>query len=157
MPATEADLAAAKLRLEGIPCFVADRNFGMAAVWTQRMVPLQVHQVDLERAREVLDRPAEPAAEGEYVDEDWRCPKCHRKKVELVPMSRGRKGMMLVAFALLLVPMLLGFLLNMLDLDTAAEALGPIKLPAILTAAALLIVIALSPRKKFCAACDHRW
>src|SRR5687768_17149118 len=86
MSGMEAALAAAKLREERVPCFVADTNIAIADPLVYPNVPVQVHERDLDRARSILNRPAKVEADDEYAEEAWRCGKCHRKTVELVPM-----------------------------------------------------------------------
>ena len=87
MQLTEAELAKIKLESEGISCFISGANTSVAHPFAFNDVRLMVPKVDVERAREILERPADTEMEGEYVDETWRCPKCHRKSIQLLPAS----------------------------------------------------------------------
>src|SRR3954465_14373852 len=87
LPPMEGELAAAKLQSEGIRCYLIDQNISIVHPAMSNEVRLQVAEADLERGREILARPAGADAEGEYVDEPWRCPRCHHKAVDLLPLS----------------------------------------------------------------------
>ncbi len=50
----EADVAAARLRAEGIPCFLSNQGSQFIQTQTMNMVRLHVRSQDIDRAREVL-------------------------------------------------------------------------------------------------------
>ena len=85
----EAQLIAAKLRSEGIPCNLADQH--TAQIYSAMIgidVRLEVFEHDLERARAILEQARAKHAEGEdYLDEDWRCGKCRSRNVQHIPLS----------------------------------------------------------------------
>src|SRR5687768_9619832 len=98
MPHFEANLAAGKLEAAGITCFIEDENISVVNPLVFSEVRLQVAEADLERAAEVLATPSTPAKRdrdddgddnNDYVDEAYRCPKCHKKAVDLLPVSPG--------------------------------------------------------------------
>src|SRR5688500_18537469 len=91
MPSFEANLAAGKLEAAGIACFIADEHISAAHPLALSEVRLQVPEEDLERAAEVLAAPTAPAVsrdaaadDDEYVEEAYRCPRCHKKAVDLL-------------------------------------------------------------------------
>src|SRR5690349_3148943 len=96
MPAPEAAMARAKLDSEGIRSYVAGEDVSGIHPLLFSSVQLQVMEADLERAREVLERPVEDDQEGEYADEPWRCPKCHRKQIDILPLSAGYRRLRFV-------------------------------------------------------------
>jgi rubredoxin len=113
--ATEAGMAQARLAAEGIPAFLDNENvvqFNWMLSAATGGVRVTVHESDLIAARAILTAPPDvakidyrPGAEFRddddesaahnfdaadddgYVEEDWRCPKCHRKQVDLVPLN----------------------------------------------------------------------
>jgi hypothetical protein len=91
LPLNEAELARLKLESEGITCFIAGQHISTVDPSVFHSVELMVNPMDLQRAREILDAPADDAMEGEYVEEPWRCPKCHRKGLEMLPAAGLRK------------------------------------------------------------------
>lgn len=92
MPPMEAEMARVKLELEGVQCFAADSEMARVnPLLGAIQVRLQVREDDLERAREILARPPEDVEEGDYVEEEWRCPKCRRKAFDFLPLTPGRR------------------------------------------------------------------
>src|SRR4051794_12354694 len=91
MPGLEAKLAAAKLESEGIPTFVAGDAINYAHAFIFPEVQLQVRKSDLQRATQVLAQPAALDDDGDYADEEFRCPQCHSKDVALMPPSKLQK------------------------------------------------------------------
>jgi hypothetical protein len=107
LPSFQAQLAKVKLEAEGIQCFVQEENFNVVYPVFFNDVPVQVAETDAEIAKEILDRPADEAAEGEYADEEYRCPKCRRKNVDLVPLSTGWKTFRRTYVIFLVLPLVL--------------------------------------------------
>lgn len=91
MTPMEAELARVKLEAEGVRCFAADAEAARINSLWSIPVRLQVREDEMERAREILARPPEDVAEGEYVEEEWRCPKCRKKTFDLLPLTPGRR------------------------------------------------------------------
>jgi len=92
MPLSEAELARLKLESEGIHCLIAGQHITTMHPLLFHSVELMVNPIDLPHARQILDSPADDTMEGEYVDEPWRCPKCHRKGLEMLPAAGLRKA-----------------------------------------------------------------
>jgi hypothetical protein len=162
MNAMEAELACTKIQSEGIPCFVADRNWATGSYNAILcMASVQVHESDLERARAILDRPPAQDMEGEYVEEDWRCPKCHRKTIDVMPMSRFWKRVFLLFLGLIVVPLaleLVGRAIPEQDWLPSFESLGGFAGPAwIIALATLALTLIFRPRQKHCTSCGHTW
>ena len=96
-PASLAELARIKLEAEGIPCFLAGKNF-IGVYWllasADNGVKLQVRQSDAERAIEILNTHEQTAIDQtEYNDPtphtpDISCPKCNCEDVEYENFSR---------------------------------------------------------------------
>jgi len=107
LPSFQAQLAKAKLQAEGIQCFVQEENVNVVYPIFFSDVPVQVAESDAWRAKEILDRPADEAAEGEYADEEYRCPKCHRKNVDLLPLPKGWRWLRRVYVIVLIFPLIL--------------------------------------------------
>ncbi len=156
MSVMEAELARVRLEAESIPCFLIDREMGAYSTVGGGIIPvkLQVHENDAEMAEEILSRPAPPSAEGEYVDEDWRCPKCHRKTVELVPMSPRRKQARNSFVLLVFLPVPL-ILLQEFGCDFGQVMRWGV-LPWIIVLLALALAL-VHRRKKRCTECGHQW
>ena len=89
--AFEAQLMRMKLESEDIPCFIANTEMVAAQPFLAIPIRVQVRREDVERAREVLDRPPEVVPDEEYVEEPWRCPTCRRKTIDLMPLSRAQR------------------------------------------------------------------
>ena len=102
----EAELAKAKLASEGIRSFISDANLAIMHPLVMGSVHLQVDESDISRAEQILTLPAPTNAEGEYVDEKYRCPKCHTRNVDLLPLTFGWKHTRRLWVLLLLAPLL---------------------------------------------------
>lgn len=70
--ALEADVAAARLRAEGIPCFIANAASQSVLPHLQLLVRLHVRPVDAERARMLLAEAAIDTQESAYAASDNR-------------------------------------------------------------------------------------
>jgi Putative prokaryotic signal transducing protein len=157
----EAQLAHAKLESEGIHCFIAGENTNVAYPLLFNSVELQVLESDVGRANEILDRPADIDAEGEYADEEYRCPRCHRKAVDLLPVSKGIRRLRLGWLGLLLLPILLAAvewalvdpeLIKRLD-----RFVSTFELPWFLLLIVFTLIMLLGKRKKRCSDCGWEW
>lgn len=62
----EAEVAAARLRTEGIPCFIANTHSQSVLPHLQLLVRLHVRPADAERARRVLAEAAIDSQDAEY-------------------------------------------------------------------------------------------
>jgi hypothetical protein len=156
----EADLAKAKLEAHGIPVSLADREMAAVHPLVFSEVRVQIRECDEFRARELLLRPADDD-EGEYVDEDWRCPNCHRKTIDLLPLSRGwqatRAGCLTVALLPLLVPILLTVLALTEWNNQIGDAFWTWFVPWLLLVTALSVALLNARRRKRCRECGHIW
>ena len=157
----EAQLAQAKLESEGIQCYVLDQNIAMTHPLVFTEVKLQVAETDALRAEEILSQPAAADAAGEYADEDWRCPKCKQKKVDLMPLSktgrRARAGcltVLLLPLALLLIEWVFSTPKLTRWIDQTEESL---RFPWVLILIGLAFVVLTLKRHKRCRACGHEW
>jgi hypothetical protein len=110
---TEAALAKSRLEMEGIRAFL-DNEFLVAAHGLLSNatggVKVKVAASDAARARQVLetrhelDEEDRDEADG-YAEETYRCPKCHKKDVDLVPLHP-----VVLLFSIVLLGMPLMFL-----------------------------------------------
>jgi DNA-directed RNA polymerase subunit RPC12/RpoP/uncharacterized protein (DUF1778 family) len=163
MPAFEANLAAAKLGAAGIPAFVADENMSAAHPVLHGQVRLQVEEDNLEAAEAVLDTPAAPASAGtgdedDYVEEEYRCPKCHRKAVDLLPPSPRMRSTRLGCLGVLVLPVVLTLLANLSTDDDKGLVFPPLVTVAWLAVLAVLaFVVITAKRRKRCRECGHEW
>jgi hypothetical protein len=158
----EAQLAKLKLESEGIRCFVFDQEAVTANPLIFADVKLEVAEDDIERAEEILARPAASDAEGEYADEPYRCPKCHRKdQVELLPLRTWHRRACNGVLALLVAPLVLLLLKALFpdadfrrSIDTLIDNLRG---PWVLLTVALGAYALLATRTRHCGACGHNW
>jgi hypothetical protein len=160
MPALEAEMARAKLEAEGIPCIIADARMSEALSLVVPDARLQVAETDVPLAEEILSRPAAAGADGEYADEEFRCPKCHRRAVDLMPLSpgarRARNGFLLLAGAQI-AGLLLRAVIPAGELAGAIDWLMSWECPAWILAFVLGLGWMLSSRDKRCRDCGHPW
>lgn len=158
MPAFEANLAAAKLEAAGIPAFVGDENMASTHPVLLGQVRLQVEESSLERAAAILDAPPAEAAEGEYVDEEYRCPACHRKAVDLLPLSGRIRSIRLGCLGVLVAPVVVLLLAGLLAIDGEAVAFPPVLIGVwVVTLAVLSYLVLTAKRHKRCRECGHEW
>lgn len=161
MGGMEAQLAKLKLESEGVRCFIGGEN--AAAVYPLAFVDveLQVPESDLEVAREILRRPAKEDAEGEYVEESFRCPKCHSKSVSIVPLSNRQMAMRLTFVILLLLPIIIPLLKWVFPSQDFVQFLNWASEQGAAVWVFVLFVlglgILLSKRRKRCAECGCEW
>ncbi|MBX7153127.1 DUF2007 domain-containing protein [bacterium] len=100
----EANIVAEKLRVEGIPCFLADE---VSYIMTRRNymnegIRLQIFEKDIPRARDILGIPSNSTTH-EYQNEV--CPKCQSKNINrLTGMNAVYHWINAVLFALFLRP-----------------------------------------------------
>jgi len=161
----EAQLACAKLEAEGIPAFVIDQHASVVHPLLFRNAQLQVAERDLVRAKEILDRPAavDPEDHDEdagYVEENFRCPRCHRKAVELMPLARSAMAARAGCLVVLLLPAVPTFI-GWMAMDASAKSLSLVfhewQWLWILILAACVLAILLQRRRKRCERCGHVW
>lgn len=161
MRSMEAQLARAKLESEGIPCFVDDELIAIADPLLFSEVTLQVRETDAEQATAILDTPPDDAKVDEYVDEAWRCPACHRRKVELLPLSPGWQIARLTFILMIAAPLLIKFAQWAVPVRAFVDAVGRIEDQWLaiwmLAAAALGASILVAKRQKHCEECGHIW
>lgn len=113
-PVSAAELARVKLESEGIPCFLAGKEF-IATYWlysgADRGVKLQVRESDVARAVEVLDsQPAgadiRPGLEDAPEADEAAIPPCPRCRSENVEYERFSKRTFYVSLLLFSFPLL---------------------------------------------------
>jgi hypothetical protein len=109
MDGMEAQLARTKLESEGIPCYIDGLNTSTIHPLLFRNVRLEVRKCDFARAEEILAQAPAKDMGGDYADEEWRCPRCHRKEVELVPLSRFWRRVRRAWLIVFVLPFLLEF------------------------------------------------
>jgi hypothetical protein len=157
----EADLARAKLESEGVPCFVDDQNIAQTHSFLFTEVRLQVAESDVDRATEILERPADDDADGEYADEPWRCPKCHRKSVDLMPLGTWRRWARRAFVFVLIIPLLLASITWCFpdpQLENDSRALREWGLwPWVLIVFGLGAAVLFAKRRKICRSCGYEW
>jgi hypothetical protein len=180
----EANLAAAKLQAAGITAFVIDDNISTAYPLVFASVRLQVPEDEVERAESVLSEPAvesaglegdddedalrarslegaDAAGESDYVDEPYRCPKCHRKDVELLPLSGVMRHVRFGCLTVLLLPVLVGIATWLLQSRSDAKSPDLFAPEAVFAWMAVLgilsFVVLTAKRRKRCRTCGHEW
>ena len=178
----EANLAAAKLDAAGVPCFVIDDNISTAYPLVFASVKLQVPEDEVERAEAVLAQPfADPAgltddhddalgahhpfgdseADGDYVEEAYRCPKCHRKDIELLPLAGVMRHVRFGCLAVLLLPIVAAIGAWMMRAGLAGKSPDLFAPEAIFAWMAVLGILSFAvltaKRRKRCRACGHAW
>ena len=157
MDAMEAQMALAKLESEGIRCYIAGQVLSATHPLLFSDVRLQVVEADALRAEEILRRPPADDLEGEYADENWRCPKCHRKVVDLVPLSKTLSRLRVLWVFLLVAPILrygVDWLFSTTQMSRLTERYWPLWL--IITAALSLLMFNLKRRQR-CRDCGFEW
>ena len=175
----EANLAAAKLEAAGVTCFVIDDNIATAYPLIFASVKLQVPEDEVEQAEAVLARPhVEPDAaidddesdadsagradaESDYVDEAYRCPKCHRKDVELLPLSGVMRNVRVGCLLVLVTPIvasLAAWVMHSGSSGRSPDLFSPEAMLVWVAVVGILSVIVLTAkRRKRCRACGHAW
>ena len=175
LPAFEANLAAGKLEAEGIQSFVADQNISVAHPLLFNEVRLQVREVDVELAEQILSTPVtahrdredddeddeNAEDEDDYVAEAYRCPRCHRKEVDLVPFSQPTRVLRTICVLVIIAPIanaLLGIAIPDLNLLTMVPVPTLAMVIAWMLALCFLIAITmLASRRKRCRQCGFEW
>jgi len=157
----EAQLAKVKLESEGIRCLILDQNMSVAHPLLFNDVPLQVLEEDAERAGQILDRPMRDDADGEYVEEDWRCPRCHRKTLDLMPLSRKWRWVRMLCWALWLAPVVLSVVRWTFELTSVAQSISRfidwMLIPWLFSRAVLTVLVLTVKRDKRCRECGYVW
>jgi hypothetical protein len=178
----EANLAAVKLEAAGVPCFVIDDNVATAYPLVFASVKVQVPEDQVERAEVVLTQPyadaaglddhededvletssvAEAESESEYAEEAYRCPKCHRKDVELLPLAGFMRNVRFGCFVVLLLPIVASIATWMMRSGSAGQSPDLFAPEAIFAWMAVLGILSFAvltaKRRKHCRACGHEW
>jgi uncharacterized protein (DUF1778 family) len=180
----EANLAAAKLDAAGVTCFVIDDHISTAYPLVFASVRLQVPEDEVERAEAILTEPAadtaglehhqgiwetrsvaegeaegeaEDEAGGDYVEESFRCPRCHRKDVELMPLPAMMRVARLVCVMMLLLSVLAGgWMFAWQGGDPDLFAPGP-AFGWLVALGILSFIVLTAKRRKRCRACGQEW
>jgi Putative prokaryotic signal transducing protein len=162
----EAELAKGKLESEGVDCIIRDASSAVTNPLVVTGVPLLVRDTDLERAKQILAQVVPPLEddvgdEDAYVDEDFRCPKCHRKAVDLLPLSRGKRRVRMGCLTLLLLPIFVAIVERIIsDSRISRQIAGFVDaatLPWMIVLVAFSVVVLLFRRKKRCRECGYEW
>jgi hypothetical protein len=161
LPVVEAELAKAKLESEGIPAVLRDTSMAVMHPLIVSEVPVLVQEPDVARARNVLAQPAGESAEGDYVEEAWRCPRCHRRTVDLQPPSKVRRVGRAICVLLIVMPFILPFvrwIIGDRQINRAIDRMAEIALiPWMLGIITLTLILLLSRRGKRCRECGYEW
>jgi hypothetical protein len=154
MPLMQADLAKLRLESEGIPCFVISH----LAYRGSQYADLQVAQVDLAAAEEVLRRPPIDMPEGDAIDDDEsRCPKCHKATVELLEPSDGWKLASRFWLAFLFTPLVIGAAKTIFNSHIEISPFPGATVLWVFILIALGVKIATRPRIRRCTSCGNQW
>jgi hypothetical protein len=161
-PLMEAELAKAKLESEGIQCMLRDTRMAVTYSPLVSEVPLLVLKPDEARAREILARPADDrATEGEYVDENWRCPRCHHRAIDLVPLTRGWRLVRATWVTLLAVPVLIPVIQWAIADAEISQSISDMFESALCPWISVLVILGtvlfMLGRKKRCRDCGFEW
>ena len=170
VPVVEADLIAAKLDLEGIPCFVANDNASVIHPLAFPHVDVNVFERDVARAETVLAATGPPQdgtsaaddeEEGGYVDEPYRCAKCRGRSVDLVPLGGPWRLVSLLFRLTLLLGLIVFFLrVSLPDLHLPGDGLegsNQVVLAIVSIAIAAGVALIVARRSRRCRGCGHVW
>lgn len=163
MSVLEAELAKAKLASEGIRSFISDENLAVMHPLVMGSVHLQVDEADIARAEQILAQPAPVGEDDEYAEEAYRCPKCHRRNVDLLPLTPGWKQARRLWVLLLLAPVLRSLLLWLIPEGTFKNSIDDMTSHPHLLLTWLFITLILGvwllllPREKRCRDCGAQW
>ena len=177
----EANLAAAKLEAAGVPCFVIDDNISTAYPLVFASVKVQVPEDQMECAEAVLAQPYADAAgleedddaletpsvieaesESDYAEEPYRCPKCHRKDVELMPLRGFMRNVRFGCLIVLLLPIVALIAAWGMRSGSGGTSSPDLFAPeAVFAWMALLGILSFTvltaKRRKRCRACGNEW
>jgi hypothetical protein len=176
----EANLAAAKLEAAGVPCFVIDDNVANAYPLVFASVKVQVPEDQMEHAEAVLNQPYADAAgliddegalethsviegesESDYVEESYRCPKCHRKDVELLPLGGFMRNVRFGCLVVLVLPIVLSvvtWVTHSRSSTASTDLFSPEAIFAWMAVLGILsFVVLTAKRRKRCRSCNHEW
>jgi hypothetical protein len=161
MQVMEAQLAAARLESEGIQCLITDQEMAITHPLVVTEVRLLVQQKDLATARHILANLPPPAADDQYVDTDWRCPSCHRRAVDLLPLPPAWRRARLGCLTLVSLGIMLAFASQLIDNEPARDILQQIViwgwLPWALTILILTLALVSLRHRRRCRECGHEW
>jgi hypothetical protein len=161
MRAMEAQLARVKLESEGIRCFIADQLINQADPLLFASVELQVAEEDAQMAAWILDDRPGDVRPDEYVDEAWRCPVCHRRNVELLPLRGGWRVMKLLFIFTLLSPFMIALAEWVVPIPAfvswSEEMLPRFFLVWPIVSGILALALLSRHREKRCQECGHVW
>jgi hypothetical protein len=157
----EAQMAKAKLESEGIPCCLLGGDLNAMNPLLFPDVVVQVPATDLTKAKEILSRPAADDTEDEYADENWRCPNCHCKALDLLPLPTPIRRVRKAFFILLLAPLahhLLKIAIAPIALSDAFDSVSRVVIPVwLLLEAGLGVAWLAFRRRKRCRHCHYEW
>jgi hypothetical protein len=154
MRAMEAQLARTKLEAEGIRCFIADQLINQADPLLFASVELQVAEEDAQMAEWILDHRPGDVRPDEYVEEEWRCPACHKRSVDLLPL-RGFWSFLKYLFVLMiLTPFVLWVAGLVIPIPRIIAGMGTMW---IFATAFVGGAILLAKRHKRCRECGYEW
>jgi hypothetical protein len=161
---------------------VIDDNISVTYPLVFASVRLQVPEDEVERAEAVLAEPAADAAgleddeasgeggaaamadadsESDYVEEAYRCPKCHRKDVELMPLTGRMRNVRFGCLMVLVLPIVVSLAAWLMSSGSGGKSPDLFPPAAILAWVAVVVVLSLlvlmSKRHKRCRACGYEW
>jgi len=130
----DAETLCARLVAVGIPCSLTTEPVEGDEPLEPGLVAVLVRTIDLETAREVLDRPIDPEeqetkddlfTDKEYI-KSWVCPKCRRGRLVLLPYSRNWKLVRQAIYIVLAIPPVIMILLWAFPIRTTSGTIHAI-------------------------------
>jgi hypothetical protein len=154
MRAMEAQLARTKLEAEGIRCFIDDQLINQADPLLFADVELQVAEEDALMAAWILDHRPGDVRPDEYVEEEWRCPACHKRSVDLLPLTGFWTFLKYLFVLMILTPFMLWATGQVIPIPRIIAEMGTMW---IFATAFVGGAILLATRHKRCRECGHEW
>ena len=169
LPSNDALALCTRLESNGIACDGVQKSESGDVPIEQQLIDVMVAEADLHRAREIRDT-TEPEHDGEdeafekevaeINADNWICPKCRKRALEILPLSDGWKLVRNWCIGLVVLPIVVAFCWDMVprsDLKEWAESVPLLWVLAwALCAMALMWIFLLVRRHKLCTECGWR-
>jgi hypothetical protein len=175
LPPARAESLRERLDAAGIPCELHEEASAPGAgseshAKVEQALSVHVLDEDLEAAQEVASRAAfpddedndpddeeDPAEREERLLANWICPRCHERKLDLLPRKRWWYHLAFVLAAVFILPIIIELVINVMgDRQTIATYRGEadrFAWPWILTLVGLGCALVLPKRERRCRAC----